>query len=232
MRLICSAWQEELKYIEPRDRHGAARLAMTRDAALAMTGDQPRSCEATPMLAALGIGYLEAALELTRILEQHSDIDEIVFLGTCGSYNHDLNIGDVVSVSSVRLLERGTVLGLAYSVGTPSRYEANGDCFAALAMTGDAAVDCLCSLEITNSSELSAQILKHYGFERAVENMELYGVARVASERGIKWSAHLGVTNYTDLNAHRDWQANHQSLSQQLAISIANKYSCNNQQPC
>ncbi len=194
MRLICAAWNEELK-------------AVSADA----------------LQAALGIGYLEAALELNRILNQHSEINEIIFLGTCGSYNQELNIGDLVEVSSVSLLERGAVLGLAYSVR-------EADCFTSFAMTslqGDchaasqlAMTPCLCSLEITNSSELSARILEHYCFTKAVENMELYGVARVATERGIKWSARLGVTNYADLNAHRDWVKNQQQVSKQLGRDL------------
>ena len=176
MQLICAAWNEELK-----------------------------SVSSDALVAPLGIGYLEAALELTRILNERNDIDEIIFLGTCGSYNSELKIGDVVAVSSVQLLERGEVLGLAYKVREGISFE-----------SGLEGVPCLCSLEITNSSELSMQILKHYGFESAVENMELYGVARVASERGIKWSARLGVTNHTNIEAHQDWLSNHQDLSQKL----------------
>ncbi len=188
MKLICAAWNEELK-----------------------------SVNSDALVAVLGIGYLEAALELTRILNEREDIDEIVFLGTCGSYNSELKIGDVVSISSVSLLERGEVLGLAYNVREGMSYQ-SGHCHAAsrLAMT----VPCLCSLEITNSSELSTRILEHYGFTQAVENMELYGVARVASQRGIKWSAHLGVTNYTNIEAHQDWLSNHQELSKKLGETI------------
>ncbi len=216
MKLICAAWNEELKAVKP-------------DA----------------LMAPLGIGYLEAALELTRILNERGDIDEILFLGTCGSYNRDLDIGDVVSISSVQLLERGEVLGLAYNVREGISYRAAAKSpitalrsSSACSLTdestplprtrkpcsgqfGDSSsVPCLCSLEITNSSELSVQILKHYGFTKAVENMELYGVARVASQRGIKWSARLGVTNYTNIEAHQDWLANHQRLSLQLGEAL------------
>ncbi len=180
MKLICAAWNEEIK-----------------------------SVSAATLVAALGIGYLEAALELTRILDQHQNISEIIFLGTCGSYNQDLAIGDIVTVSSARLLELGEAQGLAYNVRKGLSYE-----------SGAEGLPCLCSMEITKSSELSARILEYYGFKQAVENMELFGVARVATERGIKWSARLAVTNYTDLNAHQDWLVNHQQLSKQLGESL------------
>lgn len=193
MLLICSAWHEEIKELANYDLAPSFYRAET-----------------------LGIGFFEAGLNLRKILEKNSSISQIVFLGTAGSYNYNLRIGDLVAVRDTNLLNSASLLGYAY---VPRPYEFirshhQYDLPQAL---------CLSSLEITCSPDLSQKILTHYAQQSTiiVENMELYGIARTASSYGIPWTALLGISNYTDENAHADWQKNHQTISQSLCKKAA-----------
>lgn len=182
MILVCAAWQEEIKYLDQNIEH---------------------------QVITLGIGYLEAALNLESFLNKNPKPKEIIFIGTAGSYSQALSIGELVNVSSVSLLNIGTVLKQSY---IPKEYES---------FQSSGKIQCLSSLEITNSAELSKKI-SNLSSKSLVENMELYGVAKVASRHDIPWSAILGITNYTDENAHQDWKANHQRVSADLCKSFTN----------
>lgn len=160
--------------------------------------------------AILGVGYLEAALNLQQIIQQQK-ITEIIFIGTAGSYHNNLQIGDIVSVTKSSLL-----LGLnkAYA---PIDYESF------MASNTDVqfvSVMCLSSLEITSDEASSKQIYQHYQEQYLVENMELYGVAKVANMNNIPWSAYLGITNYTNANAHQDWLEHNVRVSEKFSSIV------------
>lgn len=191
MLLVCSAWEEEIKAIK------ASNVAEVS-------------------IKTLGIGYLEAALQLNKIL-QAKHYSRIMFLGTAGAYSQELAISEIVNVSSVALLKSLTIQEQAY---IPQEY----DLYESARVVGEGLIknaDCLSSLEITKSSGLSKKIIEHYKPKiPLVENMELYGVAKVASEHGIPWSAFLGITNYTNANAHEEWKTNHEDVSEKLGKTL------------
>lgn len=160
------------------------------------------------MLEVLGIGYLEAALKLEAILNANLGIKKILFTGTAGAYSKNLEIGEFVDVGLSALLNLGTVQGLSYTIkDTYPLYKSNST---------NSNILCLSSLEITQDDNCSKLILDYYlgldCFARAhndrlilVENMELYGIAKVANAHQIPWSALLRITNYTNKNAHKDY---------------------------
>lgn len=183
MLLICSAWQEEVKTLK----------------------DQTS-------IKTLGIGYLEAALNLNNILRD-INYSRIIFLGTAGAYSDALSVGDIVSVSSVGLLNCLTIQGQGYLPKEYNSYTSSPT------IRHSTTVNCLSSLEITTSETISKTIIKKSPFTiqvPLVENMELYGIAKVAHEHKLPWSALLGITNHTNGNAHLDWKANHEKVSEKL----------------
>ncbi len=218
MLLICSAWQEEVRALDAQycfSRHCEEHSASATKQSLANFD-----------IATLGIGYLNAALKLKGLLSEKK-YSKIIFLGTAGAYAQDLQIGDVANVVSVTLLNSLAIDKRAY---VPKEYEAyRSSELGVIGRNSEAVmkqsilhVNCLSSLEITTDETLSQKIIERSLFKPQlplVENMELYGVAKVASEHNIPWSALLGITNYTNANAHQDWKVNHEWVSEKLSTN-------------
>jgi hypothetical protein len=210
MILVCSAWEEETKYLD--------------------------LCQDKFKIIQLGIGYLQAALNLQRfilkdeetengIVRQSSvlsggylpQIEKIYFIGTTGLIS-EADINWKMPVFSVNKVSLSLPLSLRKQAYAPKAYPE----FILKTSTELNVADCLSSLEITSSSEISSEIehLVSVGngavYQTLLENMELYGVAQVAAEFNIPCSAILGVTNRTNASAHKDWISNHERVSKLL----------------
>jgi nucleoside phosphorylase len=179
MRLICSACNSEIANIDPKFN-----------------------------TAILGVGYLEAAINLQTILHNET-ISQIIFLGTAGSYSDNLSIGDIVTVRKSSLLLR---LQGSYS---PIVYD---DFVSNLNDTKFKQVTCLSSLEISNDETMGQEIYQRYKEKYLVENMELYAVAKIATLYNIPWEAYLGITNYINANAHQDWVRYNLEISKKFVV--------------
>jgi hypothetical protein len=210
MILVCSAWEEETKYLD--------------------------LCQDKFKIVQLGIGYLQAALNLQRFIfkrgkvehgtSQESpalsdrylpQIEKIYFIGTAGLIS-EADINWDMPVFSVNKVSLSLPLSLKKQAYVPKAYPEFS-----LKVANDLNVaDCLSSLEITSSSEISSEIERLVSarngavYQNLLENMELYGVAQVAEEFNIPCSALLGVTNRTDASAHKDWISNHERVSKLL----------------
>ena len=194
MILVCSAWEEETKYLD--------------------------LCQDKLKIVQLGIGYLQAALNLQRFIFKRGkvespllsdkyipQIEKIYFIGTAGLIS-EADINWDMPVFSVNKVSLSLPLSLKKQAYVPKAYPEFS-----LKVANDLNVaDCLSSLEITSSSELSSEI----EYRTLLENMELYGVAQVAEEFNITCSALLGVTNRTNASAHQDWISNHKRVSKLL----------------
>ncbi len=194
MILLCSAWQEEIKYLN------ASELGNHF------------------LIEALGIGYLDAALNLERIIKKN-DLKQIIFLGTAGSFNK--NHDEIVEVESTELLNIGSNLDISYPA-KHGRYEVYKT---EKKLSDLKTCHCLTTAEITKDSAFAELISKKYDDEILLENLELYGLAKVASEAGIPWNALLGVTNSIGENAHEEWKVNHERVSKNLCDYFKNSCS-------
>jgi nucleoside phosphorylase len=185
MLLVCSAWKEEIKNLDPRLANQNILI-------------QP-----------LGIGFLDASIELCRLLKNNPHINKIIFLGTAGSYKNNLAIGDLISIKSTSLLNLGSRLDLSYS---PIK---NNFIPASNLFSGLKTAHCLVSMEISKKENLIIS-----DEEYLVENMELFGVARVAEINNIPWSSVLSITNYVCSEGHKQWVSSHEEKSKQLCEFI------------
>lgn len=193
MLLICSAWDQENKYLQKSKNIDVKSL---------------------------GIGFLAAGVSLEKILNENPDIGHVYFIGTAGAYSKNLAIGDIVQVTKTNLLNLGSIYEKSY---VPQPYLQHSAKINSALGAKAKLVDCLSSMEITKSLEASQIICEKHQRERElVENMELYGVASVASKHRMPWTAILGITNYTDENGHQNWQDNHSSVSQKLCALLNN----------
>lgn len=219
MILVCSAWEEETKYLD--------------------------LCQDKFKIVHLGIGYLQSALNLQKFILKNGEaepgtsqeapvlsdrylpqIEKIYFIGTAGLISKaDINWD--MPVFSVNKVSLSLPLSLGKQAYVPRAYPEF-----ILKVSNDLNVaDCLSALEITSNSELSHDIERSVSarngeagenaengilYRSLLENMELYGVAQVAAEFNIPCSALLGVTNRTDPSAHQDWISNHKRVSKLL----------------
>ena len=163
----------------------------------------------------LGVGYLEAARKLEEILQENKDknIEAIVFIGTCGSYRKNLEVGDIVQIQKSRLLLLGKLDEKAYV--PQKKYE---DYILRVLKRADElkTADCMSSMEITSDDITAAKIYKDIGKEFLVENMELYGVVHVAEKHKLSCLSVMAVTNYNNIFAHREWENNQEEVSEKL----------------
>ena len=158
------------------------------------------------LLTNLGVGFLEAGINLQSLSYNYPKISEVIFLGTAGFYksDHNLKIGDICLSSKVCLFDAAAELKLS--------------CYAAIlkkeAIKSSLTIDIglllkkvATSLSLTLDNNLSELIASNNKAE--VENMELFGIASVCDKKKILWNAVLGVTNQVGSNGHKDWMKNH-----------------------
>lgn len=188
--LICSAWSKETE---------------------ALSGKLDDSYR----IANLGIGYLNAALNLERVLTNDKEIEKIIFIGTAGAYSKTIELGTLVEVSRMALLHFGTIDQKAY---VPKAYE-EYHCFPSFDKKIKK-VTCLSNLEITKDTKISKRVMDTFTTRDIVENMELYGVGKIATYHKKPLSALLGVTNYTNIDAHDDWKEQEEIVSAKLGENL------------
>lgn len=188
VKLVCSAIFEEMAFLDAKKLEAEGFL-----------------------LRPLGIGFLEAAINLAEILNSKR-IDQVFFLGTAGSYLKNLEFNSIVSISSTMLLNLGALQELSYVPIQQEEFKLNQ-------IKNHLQAKCLSSLEISKDQSISTLIKEKFSStdEFIVENMELYGIAKVCKQHGIPLTAFLAVTNYIDANAHDDWLRNQVTGSQNLA---------------
>ena len=195
MLLVCSAWDEENKYL--------TESLSKKDS----------------MIKSLGIGYINAILSLQEIdlnlKTQGKKLEEIIFIGTCGYFPNGSDLmQEILEVDSTEILHLGTVQNNSYLLDNTA------ELIKSAKQPESVKVHCLSTLEISHNDKLADTINKYYREKNSlsdndilVENLEVYGVAAFAKQRGIKWRAYLGTTNKVSQNGHQEWQENHVQVS-------------------
>ena len=157
----------------------------------------------------VGIGYLEAALNLQNLLNDDRRISSVLFVGTAGVYRPQAgrNIGDHVVCSEVTLCDAAAEIGLTRYAGNkrPPFISATDSIVPNLPACSVAT-----TLTITDSNKTAESIHEHSGCQ--LENMELFGLALVCESAKIPWNALLGITNVVGENGHKQWLQNHISV--------------------
>lgn len=214
--LICSACEKEIKFL--------------REELLGREGERSSSKQEI-ILETLGVGFLDAALSLERLIQKHNDIEEIIFIGTAGTYSPtQAQIGELVNAQSAKFLSVGAVQGSSYAASESvfPVYDSNNIPVSdkdSLSQTVDLSrlenlqkAYCMSYGAITKDSKIAEKVFEDFGNKEValVENMELYGVAKVASENNIVWTSILGITNLVSENSQAEWFANQEEVSRKL----------------
>lgn len=157
----------------------------------------------------IGVGLVDSAINLTRHCLVHKP-EFLLFVGSAGSYGEH-KIHEMIESKTAANIELGFLDKSAY---TP--------------------IDNVVSAQtenvkdvIVNSSNYITTSEKAMGQMRAlgmgIENMEFFSVMRVAQVFGIPAGGVFCITNYCDVNAHRDFIANHGFAKVLLREHLINK---------
>lgn len=191
---VVSAWRPEMKRLENRLPWVLRRRLSFR---------------------AVGVGLVEAAAGTARLLAEHRPA-ALVLVGTAGVYpghEHALPLGAVAAVNQMVLLprvlsDRSTTMPDLVPLRVRS-------CSAMLQGLRKVAhlplADVACPLAITASAKAAAAAARISGC--ALENLEIFAVARAAALAGIPFAAVLGVSNHVGPKGHRQWQQSAQKAA-------------------
>jgi nucleoside phosphorylase len=172
--------------------------------------------KAFPHIKSFGIGNLEAALCLMEYLRAHPEIRSVIFLGSCGAYPWSkFKTGEMVSINKVHSLEVSAYLGHSKQIrarATSISFQSPAQIFHSAICNAPASLT-LAQLQTPPSEEWS---------EIDVENLELFGIARVCEILNITLTSHLCITNLVGPNGSIDWQKNWRAMSSALQEHFKN----------
>jgi len=159
--------------------------------------------EIFPFATPIGVGLIESAMNFTQLCLFNKP-DYIVFVGSAGSYGEH-NIFDIVESSSASNIELSFFTNDSY---TPldNVIKTNNK-----TLRDDTIVNS--SNYITINEDLSKEF-KQYGI--GIENMEFFSLVQIAKEFEIPVAGIFIITNYTNKNAHEDFNKNHQEAMYKL----------------
>ncbi|MCW7492776.1 phosphorylase [Leptospira sp. 2 VSF19] len=168
-----------------------------------------RASDKFPYLEVMGIGNLEAAVQLSEYLSKNKEIRHIVFFGSCGVYDWSkIQVGSIISPNRVYTKELAHALKMAKQIPeSPEFHELVPDKFFKTAKCN--APTTITLTELKQPPEESWKNLE-------VENLELFGIAKVATKFSITVTAYLAVTNSVGPNGSNEWAKNWKNLSESL----------------
>ena len=156
----------------------------------------------------IGIGLVESAINLTKILMKNLP-NELIFIGSCGLYKD----GKILEIYESKIAvndEISALLGLSYS---PIQPEFNSNVSHETIITNS-------SNFITTDKNLAEKFFQKGYF---LENMEFYSVLKVAENFKIPALGIFCATNFCNENAHDDFIKNHVKAKEKLEIYLKSK---------
>ncbi|WDL69924.1 purine-nucleoside phosphorylase [Helicobacter winghamensis] len=172
----------------------------------------------------IGVGLIDSAIHLTRSI-LHDKPDEIVFVGTCGSYSSNQPLLEIFETTSACNIELSFLQGQSY---TPlDNFLTN---VSRETMTKDSnplTQDFTKMQKIINSSnyistdsKLAEKMVK---LGILYENMEFFSVLQVAQAFELPAIGIFCSTNYIHKDAQKEFFANHKTAMQKLESYIKDK---------
>jgi len=163
------------------------------------------------LIAAIGVGYLESAIQLAGLFTDYPAIRNLIFTGSAGVYPSikSIQVGDLCSCQHTLLVDGAAELGFSQYAKPLHKKKISATLSLDNALY-PAKIATLLSLTKTDS--LVETVCNNLNVE--LETMELYGVARVCFQHSIAWNAVLGITNTVGTQGHFQWKQNYQQVSE------------------
>ncbi len=159
----------------------------------------------------IGVGLIESAINLTRMCLKNSHAENLIFIGSAGSYSPEIELLSVFeSVCGYQVEESFSHLN-SY---TPL------DNFIQMETEEEALFKRVCvnSSNYIHTSEMFAKKMAQKGV--LLENMEFFSVLSVAKAFSLKAKGIFCVSNYIGLNAHKEFKENHAKVKQILEDTL------------
>jgi purine-nucleoside phosphorylase len=160
-------------------------------------------------VALTGVGAVSAAAATAKHLEKIRP-KKVLFIGTCGAYCKNLNIGDCISVSAVTSLSAQELTGRAFRPQIETaRWHSSWELpLPKRLVAATPAITC---------NEEDATLL---GQAADVEHLELAGIFAACCLSEVPVAAALAVANYAGPSAHAEWRENHEWVSNKLVKEL------------
>jgi len=172
----------------------------------------------------IGIGLINSAINLTRLCIMKPP-EFLLFVGTAGSYGRH-NIFDIVYSRAASNIEHAFINNDGYApldnliVADDVATTKSGQILNSVIQSVSHETIINSSNYITTSRRASEVFLK---IGLSLENMEFFSVVSVAKEFNIPVGGIFVVTNYCDINAHKDFEKNHKEAMLKLEEHIKHK---------
>lgn len=153
----------------------------------------------------IGIGLIEAALGIARVLRETSP-KAVLLVGSCGAYSKHA-IGDVVCAHEAVLGASQGALGPIPQRARPPK----------LARKETIALACS-TLSITTDDEAARALAATTRAE--IENLEVFAVARACEIANVPFAALLGVTNAVGASGRTQWRENAERVAKRVIAAI------------
>jgi nucleoside phosphorylase len=161
-------------------------------------------------VALTGVGALSAAAVTARLLAERPT-SKVLFIGTCGSYDERLAVGDLLSASAAIAVSLDVLEARAYRPEAEVTRWASGWTlpWPAFPVAVPPAITCTAA-----GARLLAAVA-------AAEHLELSGVFAAAHAAGVPVAGALAVANRVGPHAHAEWKSNHARVSLKLIEALA-----------
>lgn len=168
-----------------------------------------------------GVGNVAAAVCLSEYLHIHPAPDEILFVGSAGTYESRPDIFGIGVSNQFYQRDLAVARGESNRPGLlPGSIETRrGESGAGLAVSAGAIVgstNCPDSITLVTPGNLFGDI--------AFENMECYGLGFVARQKDLPFTAIFALTNAVGPGGSEAWRRNYRNYSQELQKAILHHF--------
>jgi nucleoside phosphorylase len=171
---------------------------------------------------ALGVGNLESAIKLILRLKEVSSIKEVIFIGSCGTYDNSiLAYPSFIAGNEYYYYEMSEFLNTSY-VPELLRNHVSIE----TGLIGSQIIKNLNIKKVNVNSPNSLTIvskkdISNFPPQFLLENMESFGLAYACKEIGVGFTSLFAVTNEVGPQGSENWRKNYKNL----AIELNNKIS-------
>ncbi len=169
----------------------------------------------------LGVGNLEAALNLEELISHVPKIDGILLLGGAGAYSWArLSIGDFVFSDNISSYGMGATMRFCRHIQGNRIDKLNQNFFPTSPLIAKEWKEVLTNAppEVTIQQMEKPPLVQWSEFH--VENTEAYGLAKVCKRRSIPFLSINRVTHIVGPEGYKQWTNNWRSLVDQLQVEI------------